>query len=65
MSFVAAEDIIEIVDGLIVRLMRAANLPAPELPLPRMTYREAMDRFGSDKPDLRFGMEIVDLASVF
>ena len=65
MSFVTAEDIIEIVDGLIVRLMRAANLPAPELPLPRMTYREAMDRYGSDKPDLRFGMEIVDLADVF
>ena len=65
MSFVTAEDVIEIVDGLIVRLMQAANLPAPELPLPRMTYREAMDRFGSDKPDLRFGMEIVDLADVF
>ena len=65
MSFVTAEDVIEIVDGLIVRLMQAANLPAPELPLPRMTYREAMDRFGSDKPDLRFGMEIVDLAAVF
>ena len=65
MSFVTAEDVIEIVDGLVVRLMQAANLPAPELPLPRMTWREAMDRFGSDKPDLRFGMEIVDLASVF
>ena len=65
MSFVTADDIIEIVDGLLVRVMVAAGLPAPELPLPRMTYREAMDRFGSDKPDLRFGMEIVDLAAVF
>ena len=65
MSFVTADDVIETVDGLIVRLMQAANLPAPELPLPRMTYREAMDRYGSDKPDLRFGMEIVDLADVF
>ena len=65
MSFVTADDVIETVDGLIVRLMQAAGLPAPELPLPRMTYREAMDRFGSDKPDLRFGMEIVDLADVF
>jgi aspartyl-tRNA synthetase len=65
MSFVTAEDIIGVVDGLIVKVMTAAGLPAPALPLPRMTYREAMDRFGSDKPDLRFGMEIVDLAGVF
>ena len=65
MSFVTAEDIIATVDGLIVRLMQAARLPVPALPLPRMTWREAMDRFGSDKPDLRFGMEITDLAAVF
>ena len=65
MSFVTAEDIIEVVDGMVARVMEAAGLPAPELPLPRMTYREAMDRYGSDKPDLRFGMEITDLAEVF
>ncbi len=65
MSFVTAEDVIETVDGLIARLMASAGLPVPALPLPRMTYREAMDRFGSDKPDLRFGMEIVDLGAVF
>ena len=65
MSFVTEEDIIGMVDGLLVRLMKAAGLPAPALPIPRMTYREAMDRFGSDKPDSRFGMEIVDLAGVF
>ena len=65
MSFVTAEDIIEVVDGMVARVMAAAGLPAPELPLPRMTYREAMDRYGSDKPDLRFGMEITDLAEVF
>lgn len=65
MSFVTQEDIIELVDGLIVELMKAAGKKVPELPLPRMTWREAMDRFGSDKPDLRFGMEIVDLADVF
>ncbi|MBP8655221.1 MAG: aspartate--tRNA ligase [Kiritimatiellia bacterium] len=65
MSFVTADDIIATVDGLLARLMAAAELPVPELPLPRMTYREAMGRFGSDKPDLRFGMEIVDLANVF
>ena len=65
MSFVTAADIIAIIDGLIVRLMQAAGHPVPALPLPRMTYREAMDRYGSDKPDLRFGMEITDLAAVF
>ncbi len=65
MSFVTADDILTTVDGLIARLLPAAGLPAPALPLPRMTYREAMDRFGSDKPDLRFGMEITDLAAVF
>ena len=65
MSFVTAEDIIAIIDGLIVRLMQAAGHPVPALPLPRMTWRDAMDRFGSDKPDLRFGMEIIDLAAVF
>ncbi|NLG34121.1 MAG: aspartate--tRNA ligase [Lentisphaerae bacterium] len=65
MSFVTEDDIMGIVDGLLVRVMEAAGLPVPALPLPRMTWREAMDRFGSDKPDLRFGMEIVDLADVF
>ena len=65
MSFVTAADIMAMVDGLLARLMTAAGLPPPELPLPRMTYREAMNRVGSDKPDLRFGMELVDLASVF
>jgi len=65
MSFVTEEDVIRTVDGLMVRLMKEAGFAVPELPLPRMTYRAAMDRFGSDKPDLRFGMEIVDLASVF
>ena len=65
MSFITEEDIIGMVDGLIARVMEAAGRPVPTLPLPRMTWREAMDRFGSDKPDLRFGMEIVDLAQVF
>ncbi len=65
MSFVGQEDIITLIDGLIAKLMEAAGKPVPALPLPRMTWREAMDRFGSDKPDLRFGMEITDLADVF
>jgi aspartyl-tRNA synthetase len=65
MAFVTVEDIIAGVEGLIARGMQEAGHPVPALPLPRMTWREAMDRFGTDKPDLRFGMEIVDLAQVF
>jgi aspartyl-tRNA synthetase len=65
MSFVDEEDLMALTDGLIAKLMETAGLPVPELPLPRMTWREAQDRFGSDKPDLRFGMEITDLGDVF
>ena len=60
MSFVDADDIIGMIDGLMARLAKqhlGIDLP---LPLPRMTYDEAMRRFGSDAPDLRYGMEIVD-----
>lgn len=65
MSFITPEDMYAVVDGLLAALMREAGRPAPELPLPRMPYDEAMSRFGSDKPDLRFGMELVDLSPVF
>jgi len=64
MSFVAAEDIIGVIDGLVVRLAKEIlGLDVP-LPLPRMTYDEAMERFGHDAPDLRFGMEIVDVTDL-
>ena len=46
----------------VVKSLRGVDLP---LPLPRLTYREAMARYGTDKPDLRFGMEITDLGEVF
>jgi len=64
MSFVEAEDIIGVIDGLMARL--AKELLGLELatPLPRMTYDEAMERFGHDAPDLRFGMELVDLTDL-
>ncbi|MBP7275107.1 MAG: aspartate--tRNA ligase [Kiritimatiellae bacterium] len=65
MSFIRADDIMNIVDGLLVAVMESAGHPVPALPLPRMTYAEAMSRYGSDKPDLRFGMEITDLSDVF
>ncbi|MGN1089280.1 MAG: aspartate--tRNA ligase [Huintestinicola sp.] len=62
MSFVEAEDIMEMAEGFVSRLFREVlNIDIPT-PLPRMRYTEAMDRFGSDKPDTRFGMEITDLS---
>ena len=65
MSFISQDDIFALVDGLLAGLIRGSGYHEPSLPLPRLTYREAMDRFGSDKPDLRFGMEIQDVTGVF
>jgi aspartyl-tRNA synthetase len=65
MSFVDVEDIIELHEKLIVRIFREIRGIEFETPFMRLTYKEAMERFGSDKPDLRFGSEIIDLASVF
>jgi len=60
MSFVNAEDVIGVIDGLVARLAKEIlGLDVPT-PLPRMTYDEAMRRFGHDAPDLRFGLELVD-----
>jgi aspartyl-tRNA synthetase len=66
MSFVEQEDILQLFEGLytsIARELSSKRLLAE--PLPRMTYREAMDKYGSDKPDLRFGLELQDLSDVF
>jgi aspartyl-tRNA synthetase len=60
MSFVDAEDVIGVVDGLMARLAKQELGLDLELPLPRMTYDEAMERFGHDAPDLRYGLELVD-----
>ncbi len=64
-SFVGQEDIIKLVEGLLASMFKAGRGVDVPMPFPRMTYREAMDRYGSDKPDTRFGMEIIDLADVF
>lgn len=64
MSFVDVEDIMEMGEGFIKRLFSdVLNVEIPT-PLPRLTYTEAMNRFGSDKPDTRFGMEIVDISEI-
>jgi aspartyl-tRNA synthetase len=60
MSFVDADDVMRVVDGLVQRLAKELLSVNIETPLPRMTYDEAMRRFGHDSPDLRFGMEITD-----
>jgi aspartyl-tRNA synthetase len=64
-SFVEKDDVLTLVEGLMKEIFRETEGVDVETPFLRMTYREAIDRFGSDKPDLRFGMELVDLADVF
>lgn len=64
LSFVDEEDIINLTEQMLVCLFRDTLKRELTLPLPRLTYREAMLRFGSDKPDLRFGMEIGDVSDV-
>ncbi|MCR5168669.1 MAG: aspartate--tRNA ligase [Oscillospiraceae bacterium] len=63
MSFVDTEDIMQIAEGLIRRLFKDVLDKDIPVPLPRMKYTDAMERFGSDKPDTRFGMEITDLSA--
>ena len=64
MSFIDAEDIIGVIDGLVARLAKEILGLNVTLPLPRMSYDEAMERFGHDAPDLRFGMEMVDITDL-
>jgi len=62
LSFVDAEDVMEVNERLIQHVCKEAIGLEVQLPLPRMTWQEAMDRFGSDKPDTRFGMELTDVS---
>ena len=65
MSFVTAEDIFALIEKMFVAVFREAWSVEIKTPFPRLTYREAMDRFGSDKPDTRWAQEIVDVGDVF
>jgi aspartyl-tRNA synthetase len=58
-SFVAQEDVLQVIEAVLLALWEEAG-QTPERPFPRMTWREAMERFGTDKPDLRHGYEIAD-----
>jgi aspartyl-tRNA synthetase len=64
MSFVDQDDVFELVEGLFASMLKVIDVEL-ETPFPRMTFDEAMNRFGSDKPDLRFGVEIADVSEVF
>ncbi len=64
MSFVTQDDVISVVEGFLKKVFKEFKGIDIELPLKRMTYAEAMERFGSDKPDLRFGMEIKNLSDI-
>jgi aspartyl-tRNA synthetase len=64
-SFIEKNDIFQLVEGLLREIFRATRAVEIQTPFPRLTYREAMDRFGIDKPDLRFGLELVDLSDLF
>ena len=63
MSFVEQKDIIELVEGLLVEGFKAAGVEVKP-PFKQMTWQEAMDKYGSDKPDVRFGLELFDIGDI-
>ena len=65
MSFVDQEDIIELNEGLMQHVVKVANDVELALPFPRLSYAEAMSRYGSDKPDTRFGLELSQISDIF
>ena len=64
MSFVEQDDVMNVQEGFIKRLMKETLDVDIQLPLPRITWQEAMDRYGSDKPDTRFGLEFVNVSDI-
>jgi len=64
-SFVTPNDIYTLTEGMLAAIFKAAREIQIPIPFPRLTYRQAVDTFGSDKPDRRFGMRLVDLGDVF
>ncbi len=65
MSFVTQDDILALNEGLLQHVVKQATGREITTPFPRLTYQEALARYGSDKPDVRFGLELTDLSSLF
>ena len=65
MSFVDEDDVMSINEGFLKRVFKEVLDYDVTLPLPRLTWQEAMDRFGSDKPDTRFGLELINMTELF
>jgi aspartyl-tRNA synthetase len=64
LAFVEREEVLEVMEAVVVNAFEAAGRSAPSRPFPRLTYAEAIARYGTDKPDLRFGLEIQDATEV-
>jgi aspartyl-tRNA synthetase len=62
MSFVDTEDVIDVNERMLAHVMERVGGPELELPIPRLPYDEAMSRYGTDRPDVRFGLELVDVS---
>ena len=65
MSYVNTDDVFEVVEGMMSHLFKAVLEVDIQVPFLRYSYQEVMDKYGSDKPDLRFGMEMIDLTDIF
>jgi aspartyl-tRNA synthetase len=64
-SFLGRDDVLALIEGMVAAILQRVHGVVLPRPFPRLTYREAMDRFGSDKPDVRFGLELADVTSLF
>jgi aspartyl-tRNA synthetase len=64
MAFVEREDILNVIDGLVAFVVEKIEARKVPVPLPRYAYHDVMERYGTDKPDLRFGMELVDISDL-
>jgi aspartyl-tRNA synthetase len=62
MAFTRPEQVMDLIDGMLARIFRETIGVDVQLPIPKMTYRQAVDEYGSDAPDLRFGLKLVDLS---